>query len=198
MDSSPTASAVTSAVLKCVTILRHLEQSASSDESNTLMAEFTSMLFSTSDGSVDFEELMYSTYNITTQTLKAHGALLNLVGITRRKKAILLLEGSNARQSMEEAQFQLRTENGLKLWLRKVEMSFLSYADNLLQKVSAYHTPLYANTPTGLLRPEISDTNHPLDITLWTDMTSSINGAGELVVLLEENEVRHLGGAVTS
>jgi len=198
MDSSLTRNAVISTLGECVIIFQKWEQNASSHARHTLMAELISMYFSTSDRSVVYEELMFSTWTATTQTLKSHGELLKLATITRSKRAMSLLGASSGPNPVAEMDldFLNLTSRGLLLWLQKLETNFIIFAELLHRKVCAHHSIPFSDTPITHTWINPSSTVHQMEHLIYEITLDCKNGVRDLTRQLKEHfEVSALGSS---
>lgn len=198
MDSSLTRNAVISTLSECVIIFQKWEQNASSHARHTLMAELISMYFSISDKSVVFEELMFSTWEVSTRTLKSHGELLKLATITRSKRAMSLLGAclDQNQQALTDLDFLNLTSRGLLLWLQKLETNFIIFAELLHRKVCAHHSIPYNDTPITLTWINPSSTVHQMEHLISEVTLDCKLGVKDLTRQLKEHfEVSALGSS---
>lgn len=115
--------------------LLHWELSASLDESITRLEAFICTFSATSDGSFAVEELIFSMWEDSTQTLSLLVAHRKRDTITRSRMATLSVEAlADRSQQRAEAEICQLILNGLRLRVQKVEMCFGDLCMSWIQK----------------------------------------------------------------
>lgn len=154
------------------TSLHHWEQSASLDESVTRMEDFTSTCLSTSNGSFDHEELMFSMWTVSTQTSRLLVAHQTRDTTTRLKMETLCAETSPDR-SPAELEIARLIRTGLQLRARNVEKSFGRFATSWIRSRLRATSILCKSTPTGNLQRCLPCMSHHMELgaskEAWTE-----------------------------
>lgn len=172
------------------TSFHHWEQSASLDESIMRMEEFTSTCLSTSDGSFDHEEQMYSMWTVSTQTSSLLEAHQQKDTTTRLRMETLSAEASNdPKKSPAELEIARLIQNGLQLRVRHVEKSFGRFATSWIRNRLRATSVLCKSTPTGNLQRCLPCMSHHTELgasrEAWTE---EMIGYSNLVLDVESHK----------
>lgn len=171
------------------TSFHHWERSASLDESVMRMEAFTSTCLSTSDGSFDHEEQMYSMWTVSTQTCRLLAEHQTRDTITRSRMETLSAEVLNdPTTSPAELEIARLIRNGLKSRVRHLEMSFGRFATSWIRNRLRATSILCQSTPTGNLQRCLPCMSHHTELkasrAAWTE---EIIGYNNLVLDVENH-----------
>lgn len=189
MSYSLTLSQTHSKLDHCRNVLETFAMASSSGENVTLMAEFTTTLLSTSDGSVAFETHAFSMWTVTTQTSSLLEDLRLEATITRQKMVTLLLESSGDLLGDPEAvrmevEYQEMVISGLNSWAQKLEMSFLRYSQSMLRKLSSVLSHQSPSMRIGSMRQAEESMRRLEGCSVVQAWRNSMTGAADLLELL--------------
>jgi len=164
MSSSPTHNVESLTLSELWIAFQNWQGNVSLDESLTLMEEFTCIASSTSDGSFEVEKLMYSMWEVSTQTLAALVAIRKRATITQSRMETLYAEGLPDPHLRCEVEMALLIQNGLRLHRLKIETSFGNWCTSWILRVQQLLFPNFRNTAIGNLRLMLPRMSHQQEL----------------------------------
>nr|UQB76455.1 replication associated protein [Flumine genomovirus 6] len=188
MSSSPTLNAESLMVSSLWTTFRRWEASVSWQEKVTRMGDFTYTCFAISDGSFEVEKLMYSMWQVSTQTLNLLEEHQRRDSIIRSRMETSSVEDSVVQRGRAEEEMGRLYLAGLRSRVQAVETSFGNWCTAWIPRVQLALSRRSPSTPTGNLLLTLPVMSHHWELnSLAETWTEEMTGYHNLVWEVENH-----------